>query len=336
MAAAAGVVPSTVSRALSKPGRVNHVTRERILKTAQRLGYTPNAAARSLRSGLAKMLLLLLPRWLSPIVSETSRGVEQELVRRGYGLVVGHQSQIATTERHLFELARSGLVDGILNLSGNVTKRQSERYSIFDTGIPVVGLLLDLSRYKIPSVTTNDREAMYEATKHLLDLGHKRFFYVGGIAGNYHEVERRKGMSECLKNAGINSRDIAMCHGDFLLQSGTVAAEQFLSLRKRPSGVVCCNDFIAIGFMKRVRSAGVRIPEDVAVVGFDGIEYGEYCDPTLTTCKQPTLELGKAGVRLLLDIIENKTESKASRIVLDSKLVVRGSTVKAALVPGQA
>jgi LacI family repressor for deo operon, udp, cdd, tsx, nupC, and nupG len=176
---------------------------------------------------------------------------------------------------------------------------------------------------------------MYEATKHLLELGHKRFFYVGGPAGTYHEVERRKGMSECLRNAAINPRDIAMCNGDFLLQSGTSAAEQFLSLQRRPTGVICCNDLMAIGFMKRMRSAGLRIPEDVAVVGFDGIEYGEYCDPTLTTCKQPTLELGKAGVRLLLDIIENKTESKASRVVLDSKLVVRGSTVKAAVVDGK-
>lgn len=331
VAAEAGVAVSTVSRALSNPKRVNAVTRAEIYKTAKRLGYTVNMAARGLRRGSTRMLMLLLPSWdNSPVISETMRGVERELVGRGYGLVVGHQTEQVTTEQHLYELAQGGLVDGLIIVAGERLGAQVGKNSVFSSAIPSVGLLIDLSGLGIPSVTTNDRSAMYEATRHLIDQGCDRFFYIGGPSGNYHEVERYKGFVKCMKDSDIPPRNFIARNGDFSLQGGFEIAREFLGMQKRPNGVVCASDSMAIGFMKAVRDAGVRVPDDVAVVGFDGIEFGEYCEPPLTTCKQPTLKLGKAGVDLLFDIIEAGDAAAPSRTVIESTLMVRGSSVKTA------
>ncbi len=329
VARAAGVAPSTVSRALSNPGRVNPVTRALVYKTAKRLGYTVNMAARSLRRGATHMLMLLLPPWsTSPVISEIMHSVEEELVRRGYGLVVGHQSELATSQRHLFELACGGLVDGLLIVAGDTADMRQGKRSAFSFPIPAVGLLIDLSDAGISSVITNDHGAIYAATRHLLEQGRERFLYIGGPTGNYHEMERRRGVVDSLRDCGMDPRNLIARNGPFSLESGAHAAREYLTMRTPPTAVVCANDSIAIGFMKVVRSAGKGIPEDVAVVGFDGVEFGEYCEPTLTTCKQPVAELGRAGVALLLDLIENRTQAPAVRQVIDSTLIIRESTVK--------
>jgi LacI family repressor for deo operon, udp, cdd, tsx, nupC, and nupG len=172
---------------------------------------------------------------------------------------------------------------------------------------------------------------MYEAARHLVDQGCDRFFYIGGPSGNYHEVERYKGFAKCMKDNAIAPRSFIARNGDFSLQGGFAVAQEFLGMQRRPNGVVCASDSMAIGFMKAARRAGMRIPDDVAVVGFDGIEFGEYCEPALTTCAQPTQKLGKAGVDLLLDMIEAGSKAATpGRTVIDSTLIVRESSVKTA------
>ena len=320
----AGVATSTVSRALANPGRVNERTRARILDAVARLGYTPNAAARNLRIGTSRMVMIVLPDQLTTgqIVPEVLRSIDAELVESRYSIIIGNLDRLTRTEDHILDLAFGGLVDGALVLSSAVPATAGR--SMLDAGVPVVSLLFDHSPSGVASVVTNDREAMFDVTDHLVRLGHRSFFYIGGPAGNYHEIERFAGLNEGLVRAaaGVSVRHFG---GDFFAASGKRAAAEYLSLKERPTAVVSCNDDMAIGFMNGIRAAGLRIPEDFSIVGFDGTEKSEYSNPMLTTMRQPIAEIGAKGARLLLDLLETRS-AQAQRIVCPSELVIRETT----------
>ncbi|MDE2370230.1 MAG: LacI family DNA-binding transcriptional regulator [Burkholderiales bacterium] len=328
IAEAAGLAVSTVSRALSNPGRVSVKTRKRVEAVAGRLNYAANTAARSLRSGKSHMCMLLLPKYGSSYLSLINEGVDHELLRQGYGVTVGHIDRIETTERQLFEQACSGMVDGILAIAphfpGNSLKL------LRDAGLPVVSLLMDRSELGIPSVVTDDRAATRKLTESLLQSGHRRLAYVGGPAGNYHDLQRHAGVLDALAAAGLGPRALQRLPGNFTLESGTEAAQRYLALPRRPTAVVCCNDYMAIGFMKQVQDAGLQVPRDVAITGFDGIDYCDYCTPRLSTARQPFRAMGETAARLLLELCADAPAPTPMQTVLESTPVLRESSLAAA------
>src|SRR5262249_23119955 len=190
---------STVSRALAKPERVNEETRARILEAVARLGYTPNAAARNLRVGSSRMVMMVLPGPLTtgPVVPEVMQSLDAELVKAGYSIIIGNLDRLERTENHILDLALGGAGGGALGLSSAIPATPER--SLFEAGIPIVSLLFDQTDVGVASVVTNDRQASFEATQHLVDLGHRSFFYIGSPPGNYHEVERFAGFAGSLE-----------------------------------------------------------------------------------------------------------------------------------------
>ncbi len=213
------------------------------------------------------------------------QSLSSTLAENGFDLIFSNRNSPAA-ERHILGQAFDGSVRGVVVL-GAASLPAYGRRCLIDAEIPVVSLLLDRSAAGIPSVITNDREAMQEGALHLIALEHRSFLYVAGEAGNYHEVEALLRPARCLGDGGALQKGRHPARGSLGfnegLQNGVEAAHAFLGMERRPTAVICCADDAAISFIATVRSHGVTVPGDVSVVGFDGAAIGAFCDPPLTT-----------------------------------------------------
>lgn len=325
VATAAGVSTATVSRALAFPDRVRPQTRARVLEAVQRLNYTPNEAARALRAGATRMVLVVVPYLYSgAFFAGVANGVDAELAAAGYTMIMGSLDGNEEKARRLVDLVYAGQIDGVIFLTGSNTVVQGR--SLLDAGVPVVTICAELDRPGLPAVLVDDEECAALQTRHLLELGHRRLVYLAGVEGNYNEVMRYRGFLKAIAAAGLSPLEARRLPGEYTMASGARAAQTFLAMPDRPTGVVSCSDEMAIGFMKTLGDAGVRVPEDVSVVGFDGIEFADFCHPTLTTIRQPRPALGVVGARALIDRLSGEPAPAGEPIVLKGELIVRGST----------
>jgi LacI family repressor for deo operon, udp, cdd, tsx, nupC, and nupG len=170
----------------------------------------------------------------------------------------------------------------------------------------------------------DDQQSSRKVVEHLVALGHRSFGYVSGPAGNRNEIGRRDGFAATLAASGFDPAEASYWQGDFMIESGVRAAHEFLASRKRPTAVYAASDSMAISFMKTIMAAGVHVPNDLSVVGFDGIEFAEFVTPTLTTIQQPRHEIGRKGAQALIEALSQGTRPKS--VKLDAELIVRDST----------
>jgi LacI family repressor for deo operon, udp, cdd, tsx, nupC, and nupG len=305
VAVLAGVSIATVSRALANPERVSAKTRARVLEVVRRTGYTPNVAGRSLRAARSMMILLVVPNIITPFFSQLHLGVDEAVAAHGYGLLVGNLHSGEARERRLVDLVFSGQADGVLLLSDKMLR--GTRHSLADSRAPVVAIGQPQTGVAdVPAVLVQDREGAAMVARHLLALGHRRFGYVTGPAGNYAERERWAGFMTTLAAAGIAVTAVVRYPGDFHGPSGIAAGHRFLATPKRPTAVFAVSDMMAAGFMRTLHEAGLRIPDDVSVAGYDGIELADYCEPPLTTVRQPREAMGREAANLLVRLIEGQ------------------------------
>ncbi len=314
----AGVSIATVSRALANPGRVNAKTRERVLEVVRRTGYTPNVAGRSLRAARSMMILLVVPNIITPFFSELHLGVDLAVAAHGFGLLVGNLQGGQDRQQRLIDLVFSGQADGVLLLSDKMLR--GTRHSLADSKVPTVAIGMPQVPDHMHEVLVEDREGAAAMARHLLELGHRRFGYVTGPADNYVEHERWAGFMGTLADAGISAQSVVRYPGDFHAPSGVEAGHRFLAARRRPTAVFAISDMMAIGFMHAVHGAGLRIPDDVSVAGFDGIEFADYCEPPLTTVRQPREAMGREAAELLVRLIRGEQippEAQRQRLPVD-------------------
>ncbi len=328
VAAAAGVSVATVSRALSAPEKLRPETREKVMEAVSALGYTPNSVARQLRGGLSSLILVIVPRRTNPpFFSAVLHGIDVTLAEAGYVLITAYMEG-QDHDLRLIELAASGHVAGLLTISGDLPNVAGR--SILDAGLPAVAICADPQVPGLPAVLLDDERAAAMQVKHLTALGHRRLFYVSGPPGNYNEVTRHRGIVAALAEAGLASDALIEHPGNYAFSGGIAGANAYLALESRPTGVICGNDETAIAFVKTVRAAGLRIPEDLSVIGFDGIELSDFCEPTLSTIAQPRFELGARGAQLLIDRLEANGGEEAmppgGRILMQGRLLARDST----------
>ena len=326
VAAKAGVSTATVSRTLANPERVSAETRARVLEVVRLTGYTPNLAGRSLRAARSMMALVMVPTVVTPFFSALLLGIDRALAAHGYGLLVGHDAR--EKGRHLADVVLAGQADGVIVLDGRIPRGTAR--SLDEAGVPVVAVSVPPISADVPAVLVQDREGGVLAARHLLGLGHRRFGYVTGPARSYADHERWAGFQSTLAAAGIPEEAVARWPGDYHVGTGVATGERFLAAsgRERPTAVFAASDMMAIGFLRTVRAAGVRVPDDVAVVGFDGIEFADYCEPPLTTIRQPREAMGREAAELLVRVIRGEPVPKAERSRrLEVSLRVAGSTV---------
>jgi LacI family repressor for deo operon, udp, cdd, tsx, nupC, and nupG len=320
----AAVSTATVSRALTSPNRVSPATRARVIDAVAKVGYVPNPAARSLRSQKSHMVLVVLPDLANIFFSQVLRGIEEELFAAGYGMIVGDLNGPLEKELHLAAFAAGGQVDGVLLLNGHLFRQSGEPGAPpVKLGVPVVALC-EAIEADIPQIEVDNRAAACSMTEYLAGLGHRDIGYVCGPAGNILEKDRFRGFRDGLLKAGRRFDPTFVWPGDYKLDTGVQVAARILAGERRPTAVFSSNDEMAIGLLRGFASAGLRVPEDISVAGFDDIEYAEMATPALTTVRQPRRSLGHHGAAALLELLQGRSPSP--RIRLATELILRGST----------
>jgi LacI family repressor for deo operon, udp, cdd, tsx, nupC, and nupG len=319
VAARAGVSTATVSRALSDPAKLRPDTLARVAAAVRATGYTPNLAARSLRARRSMVVLVVVPDIANPFFADVLRGIEEALSAAGYGLLIGNLGGGAGRQAHMLDIVQAGQVDGVLLLNGAIPRDGGRALDAL--GVPLVAICETIQGGGIPQVEVQNREAARDAVRHLVALGHRRIAYLGGPAGNILQAERLAGFQTGLAEAGL--RPAALYDGDFSFAAGQRAAATFLA-GDRPTALFAANDEMAIGFLKTLHENSVRVPDDVSLIGFDGIAFADFVDPTLTTFRQPRRELGRIGADLLLRALAG--DAAVSHVRLPVELLVRAST----------
>ena len=318
VARVAGVSTATVSRALSLPDRVGAETRDRVLRAVAETGYRVNAAAQALRSPRARAITFLAPNLANTFFSRIIASVQE--VADAAGLTVQISDSLVEAPR-LPAFGHDGRSDGILLLDGSL-----DAEIVAGWGVPVVMVCEWLDARPLPGVGTDNVAGIGLAVDHLADLGHRRIAYVGGPAGNGLSRARLDGYARAMAARGLAARPEDRLPGDFTMESGARAAHLWADTPDRATGLVCASDESALGFISECDRMGLRCPRDVSVVGFDDIEFSDRFIPPLTTVHQPRAEFGRQAARLLVDVLRNGVEPPATRCVLPSHLVVRGST----------
>ncbi len=315
VAAKAGVATSTVSRAFSRPERVNVHTREHVLAVAEGLGYRPNPAAQALESGRTRTIALLVPDITNPYFSGVVKGAERGAAAANLTLVLGDtQENPAGEERLLQRLGPS--VDGFVLSASRLPDEELLRAA--ELG-PVV--LVNRATAGLPCVVADYDSGTRQIVDHLASLGHRSFVFAGGPVESWSGHRRWLGLQAAAKEAGLSARRF----GPYTptLTGGPSAADAVLA--SGATAVVCHNDMLAIGLMRRLAERGRAVPGDISVVGFDDIFGADFCTPTLTTLAERTEEAGRRAVEALVRATTTRSSQPPTRL-LPTQLVIRDST----------
>jgi LacI family repressor for deo operon, udp, cdd, tsx, nupC, and nupG len=315
VAKAAGVAPSTVSRAFSRPQRVNHRTRDHVLAEAALLGYVPNPTAQALESGRTRRIALLVPDITNPYFSGVIKGAERAAANAGLTLVLGDTAENANTEAQLIqrlERAVDGFVISASRLTDDQLRAAAERTPI---------ALVNRATPGLACVVADFDTGTQQIVDHLASFGHRSFVFVGGPAESWSGARRWQGLQAAAAQRGMEARRI----GPYMptLTGGPAAADAVLT--SNTTAVVCHNDMLAIGMMRRLAERGRSVPGDVSVVGFDNIFGADFCQPTLTTLAERTEDAGARAVELVVQQVPSRQVEGPTR-VLPAHLVVRAST----------
>jgi LacI family repressor for deo operon, udp, cdd, tsx, nupC, and nupG len=320
----ADVSTATVSRALATPERVSPEARARVLEAIAKTGYVPNPAARTLRSQKTYMVLVVLPDLSNTFFSKILRGIEETLFEAGYGMIISDLDGSPEKEAHFAAFTAAGRVDGAILLNGHLfgQSREGEGQPA-RIKIPLVAVCEAIPGADIPQIEIDNRAAACGMTQHLVSLGHRSIAYVSGPASNILERERFQGFKDGLETAGLPFDPALVLPGDYTIEAGVRAGQDLVARPTRPTAVFCTSDEMAIGLMRTLFSAGLRVPEDISVAGFDDIEFAAVAEPPLTTIHQPRRELGQAAASALIELLQGRPSPK--RIRLETELVIRDS-----------
>ncbi|MBD3586391.1 LacI family transcriptional regulator [Salinimonas sp. HHU 13199] len=319
----AGVSVATVSRTLQQPERVSPKTRARVTSAIEQTGYKPNLMAVKFRSGKTHSLVVLVPTIANLFFARVINGMQEAAAERGYSLLLGNTQGNPELEAEYVKLVQTSQADGVIQLRAHNPFASMNA----DAGalLPMVNACEVLESTAFPTVTLDNQRAAKSMTEYLLSLGHTRIGLIKGPNSSPLTQERLRGYQQALASANIPFDDALLFDGDFTLQSGFDAAKKMLTQPDRPTALFCENDETAIGAMQALKQAGLRIPDDVSVAGFDDIAFSGYADPPLTTIAQPAEEFGHTAVSLLVDVLNGKIK-KAPRVIMPHELVVRDST----------
>ena len=330
----ANVSHSTVSRALRGSPLIPESTAERIRETATGLGYLPSAAARSLKTNRSQALGVIVSSIDDPYFSEILQGIEEAAQDSGYSLFMAASQRDSERERHIVQVMREHRVDGVIICSTSFSAEQSQQFLKY--GIPIVAVNNQAAEDYRYSIYHDDVDGSRQVTRHLIDLGHERIAYLGNSLSGRTTLDRHSGFQQEMNAARlpVPPGTVHQVPGGGA-EDGLAGLEHFLSLSERPTALVCYNDMLAVGVLKGLQQAGIRVPEEMSVSGFDNIVFSAYTNPPLTTFDQPKQFIGAEAARLLLDLLESPTCDGSTACpkvrMLKGRLLVRKSTAAPAV-----
>ena len=318
VAAAAGVSIATVSRVLKTPDVVTKATRDKVLAAVEATGYRPNAMASGLRRSKSDNIVVVVPFIQNPFFSGVIQGIEGVAFAEGYQVLLGESQEDQQRLDSYTAMLRSKTADGLILLGATLPSQMPEK-------TPLVLACEYFPDHRIPAVRIDNVAAAREATEHLIGLGHKRIGKLAGPQVNQLSRDRVTGYRAALEAAGLPYDEDLVAEGAFDVGSGHVSMTRLLDLPEPPTAVFSSSDEMAIGALKAAREHGKRVPEDLSLIGFDGIRFADFCDPPLTTMVQPNVEIGAAAARMMIGMMRGG-EAPETDIVLPARLLVRQST----------
>lgn len=322
VAARAGVSTATVSRALAGKTPVGEVLRERVLAAAAALNYRPNRAARSLRARRSLTIAVIIPDIQNFFFTGIVRGIDDVLQREDFTFLLGNSDGRADRERVYVETLRAEGAAGFIIVPAQDNPDLYQE--LLHANLPIVALDRTATGITLDHVMVTNLEGARDATAHLLNLGHRRIGYVGGPPNLSVAKDRYAGYGQALQQADVPLDRALVRNADFQQAGGYAATEMLLQLPARPTALFVANNLMTLGALQALHERRLRIPDDVALIGFDDMPWATSLQPPLTAVAQPTYELGTTAAKLLLARLR-EPERPHRRVVLETKLVVRGS-----------
>lgn len=336
VAARVGVAPMTVSRVINGSGYVSEETREKVLEAAKEMNYRRNGLARNLKRQKTETVGLVIGDISNPFSTELANAVRETLSFRGYNLFICISEHSAKEDIAAFQALVDHNVDGLIVATRSNSEGDERLSEIADSGVPMVVVGRDFKHASVDSVSADNYSGGFEATQHLIDLGHKRIGFIGASFENRRRLKRLQGYIAALTKhrIAVDERLITGRKGTatdapgYSTEAiGYEGMKRLLSLPKRPTAVFARNDFTAFGAIAAIKEAGLSIPQDIAIVGFDDTPLALHMMPPLTTVRQPMRRQGQIAAELLLRRISSDRDFETERQMLDCELIIRESTV---------
>lgn len=324
VAAAAGVSTMTASRAINHQTGVSAKTREAILKLAADMGYSANRSAQKLSTGRNRVIGVLAAELDNPFIGALVSGAVRAAAVAGHEVLiyslVDHAGHPTGNVMDLLQQFTDGVIAVLPYQFGFVEQLSAAMH-------PVITIDHHSEHSEFPSVAADSYGGARKALQHLADLGHTRIAFLTGDEALGSARDRHRAYDDAVKLMDLEADATLVLQGDYSLRGGQEAGQKLLKMRKKPTAVFACNDMSALGMMSVLQSAGLRVPEDISIVGFDDLPIAGQIHPGLTTVRQPIGEMGRAAVNALLTLIAGM-EVASAEIVLPTSLVVRESTME--------
>ena len=335
VAKSVGVTSMTVSRVINENGYVSEETREKVLLAVREMNYRKNGLARNLKRQFTETVGLVLGDISNPYSTELARAVRETLIHRGFNLFICISEHSAKEDIVAFKSLADHSVDGIIVATRSNESGDNYLRGIVESNLPVVIIGRDFYHAEVDFVSPDNLTGGFEATRHLIDLGHERIGFIGASLKGGSSLKRLQGYLKALEHHHIEiderlitgrNENVSEVPGYSTEEIGFEGMKRLLTLPKPPTAIFARNDFTAIGAMSAIKEAGLRIPEDISIVGFDDISLAVRTSPPLTTVRQPMRLEGQIAAEMLLERIEGTEKKSRQERVLNCELIVREST----------
>ncbi|MEC1670715.1 LacI family DNA-binding transcriptional regulator [Bacillus mojavensis] len=321
----AGVSITTVSRVINHTGRISDKTRQRVMNVMKEMEYTPNVHAAALTGKRTNIIGLVTPDISNPFYGELAKSIEERADELGFQIIICSTDYDPKKETKYFSVLKQKNVDGIIFATGIENHdSMAALEEIINEHIPLAMISQDKPLLPMDIVVMDDVLGGYEAAKHLLSLGHTKIACIVGDGSTTGEKDRIKGFRQAMEEANVPVDESLIIPTRFSLESGKEEAGKLLD-RDTPTAIFAFNDVLACAAIQAARIRGMKVPDDLSIIGFDNTILAEMVDPPLTTIAQPIKEMGQRVIELLVEEIEGKRKAK-QKIVLSPELVIRHST----------
>jgi LacI family repressor for deo operon, udp, cdd, tsx, nupC, and nupG len=328
VARVAGVSTATVSRALSNPQKLSEATLKAVSDAISATGYRINKTAQSLRRQKANAILVCVPNLGNPFFSQILSGISKGFSSTKYSVLITDSQHLDQKEMRIIDSFSDGTIDGMICLDGNFKSDQLDKFSAFNVDDKIVFACEWVDNANYPSIRSDNEKGAKLAFRHLYDLGHRKIAHVTGPENNVLTLIRRDSLNHERERLGLPFNPEWIIRGDFSVASGVEAGHRILDMKDRPTAVFCASDEVAFGLISALTSAGLNVPKDISVVGFDDISLADNFVPALTTIRQNRKFIGLKAAEKLSEILEQNKEQKNpySAEIVDVELIVRAST----------
>ena len=329
VARAAGVSTATVSRVMNRSGYVSEKTRKKVLEALKSLNYSPNPFAKGLITRKSELIGYVLTNIENPAYVPTARGIQDAAWARHYQVLIYNTDGNEAREIEFLSHLRRIRVDGIIHDSVETPESHLIRRHLSDLmndGVPIVMLGTPIEGVRVDRVSINNLKGVHLVVEHLVQLGHRRIAFIGGPEKNFIAEERLTGFAKSMESFGIDVDSELIRHADFRESGGYAEAAHLLAMERPPTAIAAANDLMAIGVLRRARDNGVRVPEELAVTGFDDTRDATLVFPSLTSVVVPSYDIGKRSVAILFERIDG-VDRLAEEIFIEPEISVRESTV---------